>query len=190
MIGKSHLTKYQHKPRRFKCILFKVIGEIPSLWGWEGKGCLAFSLFTLVSSSLFNYLIWILFVHMTLDKNKLHVYVTFITHLASRVLRVTKYFGYVSKNRKCSFLMGWKNNLSILFYLQFSDGNLSDITRAGSLHMFLIDLHKQFGPIASFWMGEQLVVSIASPELFKQQMSVFDRPGQLHVLTFSTGSLV
>ncbi|XP_025095386.1 cytochrome P450 20A1-like isoform X2 [Pomacea canaliculata] len=59
------------------------------------------------------------------------------------------------------------------------DGNLSDITRAGSLHMFLIDLHKQFGPIASFWMGEQLVVSIASPELFKQQMSVFDRPGDL-----------
>lgn len=56
---------------------------------------------------------------------------------------------------------------------------MSDIVRAGSLHEFLVDLHKNHGPIASFWMGEQLVVSISSPALFKQHMSVFDRPGDL-----------
>lgn len=61
--------------------------------------------------------------------------------------------------------------------LSHRDGNLSDIIRAGSLHEFLVGLHKQYGPIASFWMGEQLIISIASPTLFKQHISVFDRPG-------------
>ena len=56
------------------------------------------------------------------------------------------------------------------------DGNLPDIGRAGSLHEFLMELHEEYGSIASFWMGEKLVVSIASPELFKQHLSVFDRP--------------
>ncbi|ESO83424.1 hypothetical protein LOTGIDRAFT_133362 [Lottia gigantea] len=51
------------------------------------------------------------------------------------------------------------------------DGNLSDIGRAGSLHEFLLDLHGRFGDIASFWMGRQLVISIASPELFKQHQN-------------------
>ncbi|KAL3831794.1 hypothetical protein ACJMK2_023498 [Sinanodonta woodiana] len=56
------------------------------------------------------------------------------------------------------------------------DGNLTDISRAGSLHEFLIDLHKKFGNIVSFWMGQTFVVSIASPELFKEHQGVFDRP--------------
>ncbi|XP_041367127.1 cytochrome P450 20A1-like [Gigantopelta aegis] len=59
------------------------------------------------------------------------------------------------------------------------DGNLPDIGRAGSLHEFLMDLHEQYGPIASFWMGEKLIVSIASPELFKEHLTVFDRPPEL-----------
>ncbi|XP_067649589.1 cytochrome P450 20A1-like [Haliotis asinina] len=62
------------------------------------------------------------------------------------------------------------------------DGNIADINRAGSLHEFLMDLHKQFGPIASFWMGPQLVVSIGSAELFKQHQNVFDRPPELFQL--------
>lgn len=56
------------------------------------------------------------------------------------------------------------------------DGNMSDIKMAGSLHEFLMDLHKQFGPIASFWMGPEYIVSISSPELFKEHQGVFDRP--------------
>ncbi len=48
--------------------------------------------------------------------------------------------------------------------------------RAGSLHEFLMDLHRKFGSIASFWMGEKLIVSAASPELFKQCNHIFNRP--------------
>ncbi|KAL3872161.1 hypothetical protein ACJMK2_040108 [Sinanodonta woodiana] len=59
------------------------------------------------------------------------------------------------------------------------DGNLTDISRAGSLHEFLIDLHKTFGNIVSFWMGQKFVVSTASPELFKEHQGVFDRPPEL-----------
>ncbi|OWF40771.1 cytochrome P450 20A1-like [Mizuhopecten yessoensis] len=59
------------------------------------------------------------------------------------------------------------------------DGNVSDINRAGSLHEFLLDLHKQFGSIVSFWIGKEYVVSIASPELFKEHQGVFDRPPSL-----------
>lgn len=59
------------------------------------------------------------------------------------------------------------------------DGNLADIARAGSLHEYLIDLHKQYGDITAFWMGQEFVVSICSPELFKEHSAVFDRPVSL-----------
>ncbi|XP_053373354.1 cytochrome P450 20A1-like [Mercenaria mercenaria] len=62
------------------------------------------------------------------------------------------------------------------------DGNLGDIAKAGSLHEFLLDLHKQFGPIASFWWGPRYVVSIANADLFKQHHNVFDRPPELFEL--------
>ncbi|XP_064627978.1 cytochrome P450 20A1-like [Lineus longissimus] len=60
-------------------------------------------------------------------------------------------------------------------------GNKHDIDAAGSLHEFLTNLHKRYGPIASFWMGKELTISIASPELFKQHAIVFDRPPQLFI---------
>ncbi|XP_033762755.1 cytochrome P450 20A1-like [Pecten maximus] len=60
-----------------------------------------------------------------------------------------------------------------------ADGNMSDIKRAGSLHEFLLDLHKQFGSIVSFWIGREYIVSISSPELFKEHQGVFDRPPSL-----------
>ncbi|XP_013421915.1 cytochrome P450 20A1 [Lingula anatina] len=55
-------------------------------------------------------------------------------------------------------------------------GNLELVTKHGSLHEFLMWLHQQYGPIAKFWFGEQMVVSIASPQLFKENSRVFDRP--------------
>ena len=64
--------------------------------------------------------------------------------------------------------------------LSFSrDGNLGDISKAGSFHEFLVDLHKEFGPIASFWWGRKYTVSIASAELFEEITLVFDRPCKL-----------
>ncbi|KAL4222448.1 hypothetical protein ACF0H5_018487 [Mactra antiquata] len=62
------------------------------------------------------------------------------------------------------------------------DGNLGDIGKHGSLHAFLLDLHRQYGPIASFWWGPKYVVSIASDTLFKEHHSVFDRPPYLYEL--------
>lgn len=56
------------------------------------------------------------------------------------------------------------------------EGNLTDISKAGSLHQFLTGLHKQFGPIASFWWGKMYTVSIASADLFEEVAHVFDRP--------------
>ena len=55
-------------------------------------------------------------------------------------------------------------------------GNLDDIGRAGSLHQFLTQLHRQFGPVASFHWGELPVVSIASPSAFQDTRRLFDRP--------------
>jgi hypothetical protein len=61
-------------------------------------------------------------------------------------------------------------------YNHFRNGNKDDIDAAGSLHEFLTNLHNAFGPVASFWMGGELTVSIASPKLFKQHEIMFDRP--------------
>ena len=61
-------------------------------------------------------------------------------------------------------------------------GNIEDIGKAGSLHQFLLDLHHKYGDIASFWMGPQFVVSICSPDLFKEHRNVFDRPPMLFQL--------
>ena len=58
------------------------------------------------------------------------------------------------------------------------DGNIPDISKAGSMTEFLIDLHKQHGGIVSFWIGKQFTVSIATPELFKEVSHIFDRPGE------------
>ena len=56
------------------------------------------------------------------------------------------------------------------------DGNLEDISKAGSIFEFLLELHKQFGPIASFWWGKTYTVSICSPELFEEQLELTERP--------------
>ncbi|XP_028392938.1 cytochrome P450 20A1-like isoform X2 [Dendronephthya gigantea] len=58
-------------------------------------------------------------------------------------------------------------------------GNLEDMQDAGSLHEFLTNLHKEYGPLASFWWGKQLVVSLASPKLFDEIKVLFDRPKYL-----------
>lgn len=64
------------------------------------------------------------------------------------------------------------------------DGNLADITRAGSLHEFLLSLHQQYGSIASFWMGNTQIVSLASPQLIEANKKVFDRSSKICVLHF------
>ena len=55
-------------------------------------------------------------------------------------------------------------------------GNFEDMQDAGSLHEFLVNLHDEYGPLASFWWGTNLVVSLASPEMFDEIKALFDRP--------------
>ena len=54
-------------------------------------------------------------------------------------------------------------------------GNLGDIHAAGGFLPFLKQLHKQFGPIASYWQGDVLTVSIAHPQYYKATEKMFDR---------------
>ena len=60
------------------------------------------------------------------------------------------------------------------------EGNLPDVASCGSLHEFLVDQHQEYGDIVHFWLGPQLTVSVATPELFKQSSAVFDRPAILY----------
>merc|ERR1712141_323850 len=56
------------------------------------------------------------------------------------------------------------------------EGNIQDISAAGSLHEFLVDLHDKFGPVASFWFGQEFCISVSNPFTFKEIQSLFDRP--------------
>ncbi|XP_059503074.1 cytochrome P450 20A1 isoform X2 [Stegostoma tigrinum] len=51
------------------------------------------------------------------------------------------------------------------------DGNLPDIVSTGSLHQFLVNLHDKYGPLASFWFGQRLVVSLGSVDLLKEHIN-------------------
>ncbi|KAG8520984.1 Cytochrome P450 20A1 [Galemys pyrenaicus] len=51
------------------------------------------------------------------------------------------------------------------------DGNLPDIVNSGSLHEFLVNLHKRYGPVVSFWFGRRLVVSLGTVDVLKQHIN-------------------
>lgn len=51
------------------------------------------------------------------------------------------------------------------------DGNLQDIVARGSLHQFLVSLHQEFGPVASFWFGSRPVVSLGSLQQLRQHIN-------------------
>ncbi|XP_074520737.1 cytochrome P450 20A1 [Halichoeres trimaculatus] len=51
------------------------------------------------------------------------------------------------------------------------DGNLQDIVSRGSLHEFLVSLHQEFGPVASFWFGGRPVVSLGSVQQLRQHIN-------------------
>ena len=62
--------------------------------------------------------------------------------------------------------------------IYYREGNLPELAASGSLHEFLCDLHHTYGPITAFWLGPKFCVSIASPELLKEQANTFDRPSE------------
>ena len=78
------------------------------------------------------------------------------------------------------FIYGLSYTYNILMreaYCHSSDGNTLDISQAGSLHQYLLDLHEKYGPVASFWLGAQFCISLGSASYFKFSQHFFDRPG-------------
>jgi len=56
-------------------------------------------------------------------------------------------------------------------------GDLVEVHKHGSLHEYLLHLHKNgHQPIAAFWWGQQRVVSICSPELIKDTVKLINKP--------------
>ncbi|XP_065665020.1 cytochrome P450 20A1 isoform X2 [Hydra vulgaris] len=55
-------------------------------------------------------------------------------------------------------------------------GNLGSLTFDGGIHKFLVENHKRFGPMFTFYWGKELAVSLACPILFKEVATLFNRP--------------
>ena len=57
-------------------------------------------------------------------------------------------------------------------------GDTKVVAEHGSLHQYLRLRHAKDGPIIAFWWtNQQRIVSLASPNLFKDTTKLFDRPG-------------
>ncbi|XP_065889636.1 cytochrome P450 20A1-like [Dysidea avara] len=63
------------------------------------------------------------------------------------------------------------------------NGDLDELSKHGSLYEYLLHLHQNGQqPITMFWWGQQRVVSICSPELFKDTIKLTNRPKLLFTL--------
>jgi len=58
-------------------------------------------------------------------------------------------------------------------------GNIGDIGKAGGFELFLDKLHAEFGAVASFWYGEEYMVSVGRGAELKPLNAIFDRPASL-----------
>ncbi|GAB6027650.1 hypothetical protein CHUAL_001891 [Chamberlinius hualienensis] len=54
--------------------------------------------------------------------------------------------------------------------------------RGGGMPKFVIELHQKYGPIVFFTIGNLKMVSIGSPELYKEHQHLFDRPVELFII--------
>lgn len=67
-------------------------------------------------------------------------------------------------------------------WLFYRFGNLQDVEKAGGLHRYLEKLHTKYGDIVKIWFENTPFVSTASPESFKSQVKLYDKPGNKVVL--------
>ena len=59
-------------------------------------------------------------------------------------------------------------------------GDLVEFHKYGSLHQYLLHLHQNgHQPINTFWWGQERVVSICSPEMFKDTTKLIDKPSKI-----------
>jgi len=80
------------------------------------------------------------------------------------------YFGHLL----FSISAGVVVSVIVLWWLYVREGNIPDIVACGSLYEFLCKIHEEYGPVASFWLGPTLCISIGSAKLFGEQTSAFD----------------
>ena len=58
-------------------------------------------------------------------------------------------------------------------------GDLGELGKAGSLHEYLLQIHDNGRcPVTSFWWGKERVVSVCSPQAFKDTVKLTDRAGE------------
>jgi len=53
-----------------------------------------------------------------------------------------------------------------------------EVERHGGLHHYLKRLHAQYGGIVKVWFQGTPFISTASPEAFRSQVKLFDKPGK------------
>ena len=64
-------------------------------------------------------------------------------------------------------------------YLLFSIGDMGELKKCGSLHQYLMHLHAHGEvPVTSFWWAKTHVVSVCSPQSFKELVGLLDRPSK------------
>lgn len=67
----------------------------------------------------------------------------------------------------------------VLTSLSLRLGDIGELTKAGSLHEYLTLLHDEGRcPVTSFWFGKEHVVSVCSPQAFKDTVKLTDRAGE------------
>ena len=58
-------------------------------------------------------------------------------------------------------------------------GDLGEFSRAGSLHEYLVHIHDNGRcPVTSFWWGKEHVVSVCSPQAFKDTVKLTEKAGE------------
>ena len=58
-------------------------------------------------------------------------------------------------------------------------GDIGELNKTGSLHQYLAHLHDEGRtPVTSFWWGKEQVVSICSPQAFKDTVKLTDRASE------------
>ena len=63
--------------------------------------------------------------------------------------------------------------------LHYRKGDLGEFHKHGGMHQYLLHLHQNgHKPINTFWWGQERVVSICSPELFKDTTKLINRPSK------------
>lgn len=96
------------------------------------------------------------------------------------VVLIVAYFRPFSLGKKRRPIPGWSSDPA---HNQL--GDLGVAFSSGSLHDFLLELHREGRcPVSSFWWRDQRVVSVCSPRAFKDTEHLYNRPKLIFAPSF------